>query len=113
MNDEPERIRTEEAARIVGLSRNAFLALAALRGWQSERDPYDSRISTFARAPVEQEAKIRAARNARVTPADLAHAVRCASKIRAFWAAKGHSVDVVAVGTEIISDLVGGLPVRK
>lgn len=97
---------------MVGLSRNAFLALAALRGWQSERDPYDSRLSTFARAPVEAEAKIRAARNARVTPADLAVASRCARTIRDYWAKRGHSVDVVAVGTEIVSDLVNGLPVR-
>lgn len=111
--NEPERIRTEEAARIVGLSRNSFLSLAALRGWQAQRDPYDPRLSTFDRASVEQEAKIRAARNARVTPADLAVASRCARTICDYWAKRGYSVDVVAVGTEIVSDLVNGLPVRR
>lgn len=50
--------------------------------------------------------------NARVTPADLAHAVRSARIIREYWNRRGHSVDVIAVGTEIISDLVSGLPVK-
>jgi hypothetical protein len=112
MTNEPERIRTEVAARMVGLSREAFYTLAALRGWQAQRDECDGRYFTYDRASVEAEAKVRAARNARVTPADLKHAVRCAAIIRDYWKRRGHSVDVDAVGTEIISDLVNGLPVK-
>lgn len=113
MTNEPERIRTEVAARLVGLKREAFYALAEKLGWQAQRDECDGRYFTYDRALVEAEAKIRAARNARVTPADLKHAVRCAAIIRDFWAKRGHTVDVEAVGVEIISDLVNGLPVRR
>ncbi|MBA3068178.1 MAG: hypothetical protein FP825_06845 [Hyphomonas sp.] len=113
MTNEPDRIRTEAAARAVGLSREAFYALAALRGWLAQRDEQDGRYFTYDRASVEQEAKIRAARNARVTPADLKHAVRCAAIIRTYWERRGHTVDVEAVGTEIISDTCNGLPARK
>ena len=97
----------------MGVQIEAFKILAKRRGWESERDLYDWRYVTFDRASVEQEAKIRAARNARVTPADLAVASRCARTICDYWAKRGHSVDVVAVGTEIISDLINALPVRK
>ncbi|MFN3910508.1 hypothetical protein [Hyphomonas sp.] len=110
MTNEPERIRAEDAARIIGITKFSFHRLAALRGWQSERD---GRCFTFDRAVIEQEAKVRAARNARVTPADLKHAVRCAAMIRTYWGRRGHTVDVEAVGTEIISNLVNGLPVPK
>jgi hypothetical protein len=109
-----ERIRSDEAARIIGLSRGAFNALAKLRGWHGERD---GRYFTYDRATVEREAKARAARNAHratinLSPADRAHAVRCAAMIRIYWKERGHKVECEAVGAEIVSDTRNGLPVK-
>jgi hypothetical protein len=113
MTNEPERIRTDVAAALLGVHIETFKVFARRRGWESERDPYDGRYVTFDRATIEKEAKARIARNARVTPADLKHAVRCAAIIRDYWKRRGYSVDVEAVGVEIVSDLVNGLPVRR
>ena len=113
MTNEPERIRSDAAAKLVGVSTKAFGRLADRRGWQAERDDEDGRFVTYDRVKIEQEARRRHASALRITPADLRHTVRCAAIIRTYWARRGHTVDVEAVGTEIISDLLNGLPVRR
>lgn len=113
MANDSERIRTDAAAAMLGIKPPAFARLAERRRWIGERDPYDGRWQTFDRATIEQEAKARVARNARVSKHDLAVASKCAATIRAFWAKRGHTVDVEAIGVEIVSDLVNALPVRR
>ena len=71
------------------------------------------RLQTYERSRIEAEVTDRLKRKqSRMTPAVRAHTEKCAETIRQYWAERGHEIHVEAVGSDIRSDLVNGLPRR-
>mgnify|MGYP003627408936 CR=1 FL=1 len=93
---------------MLGITKAGFSGLSTRRNWKYRKV---GKVNFYTRSDLEAEIAARSEpANSRVPPAVVAHTKKCADRVRAYWAARGHCVDVEAVGGEIVSDLVNGLP---
>ena len=105
-----DRLTSAEAAEALCMTVQVFYRLAKKRQWSAiEIGPHQ----TYERSRIEAEVTDRLKRKqSRMTPAVRAHTEKCAETIRQYWAERGHEIHVEAVGSDIRSDLVNGLPRR-
>ena len=105
-----DRLTSAEAAQTLCMTVQGFYRLAKKRQWPAiEVGPHQ----TYDRSRIEAEVTDRLKRKqSRMTPAVRAHTEKCAETIRRYWAERGHEIQLEAVGSDIQSDLVNGLPRR-